>query len=81
MLNSIGSSRPIKTSKNFNPKTKFNKQFKIKTAHASSSHSYQITIKELMTMLPLHGQNTAALQHQSQWAGHTSKTNEKRCFC
>jgi hypothetical protein len=27
-----------------------------------------------MIMLPLHGQNTAALQHQRQWAGHTSKT-------
>jgi hypothetical protein len=32
------------------------------TANASSSHSYQITTKELMIMLPLHGQNTAALQ-------------------
>jgi len=32
------------------------------TAHVPSSHSYQITIKELMIMLPLHGQNTAALQ-------------------
>ena len=27
-----------------------------------SSHSYQITIKELIIMLPLDGQNTAALQ-------------------
>jgi len=34
----------------------------LKTAHASSSHSYQITIKELLIILPLHGQNTAALQ-------------------
>jgi len=34
-----------------------------------------------MIMLPLHGQNTAALQLQRQWAGHTSKTNKKRCFC
>lgn len=81
MLNSIGSSRPTKTSKNFNSKTKFNKTFNIKTACASSSHSFQITIKELMIMLPLHGQNTAALQHSSQRAGHTSKTNKKRCFC
>jgi len=31
-------------------------------------------------MLPLHGQNTAALNPISQWAGHTSKTNEKKCF-
>jgi len=59
--NSIGSSRPIKhlrilTQK---PNSTINK---IKTANASSSHSYQITIKELMIMLPLHGQNTAALQ-------------------
>ena len=61
MLNSIGSSRPIKTFENFNSKTKFNKDI-TKTANASSSHSYQITIKELMIMLPLHGQNTAALQ-------------------
>jgi hypothetical protein len=82
MLNSIGSSRPIKTSKNFNSKTKFNQLFiTLKTAHVSSSHSYQITIKELMIMLPLHGQNTATLQLKRQWAGHTSKTNEKRCFC
>jgi hypothetical protein len=34
-----------------------------------------------MIMLPLHGQNTATLQHISQWAGYTSKTNKKRCFC
>ena len=33
-----------------------------KTAHVSSSHSYQITVKDLMIMLPLHSQNTAALQ-------------------
>jgi len=33
-----------------------------KTANVSSSHLYQITIKELMIMLPLHGQNTAVLQ-------------------
>jgi len=32
----------------------------LKTAHVLSSHSYQITIKELTIMLPLHGQNTVA---------------------
>jgi len=32
------------------------------TAHVLSSHSYQITVKELMIMLSLHGQSTAALQ-------------------
>ena len=37
--------------------------YTLKTAHVSSSHSYQITIKDLMIMLPLHCQNTAALQH------------------
>ena len=36
-----------------------------KTACVLSSYSYQITIKELMIMLPLHGQNTAALQQTS----------------
>ena len=61
MSNSIGSSCPIKTFKNFNSKTKFNNTILFKTAHVSSSHSYQITIKELMIMLPLHGQNTTAL--------------------
>jgi hypothetical protein len=35
----------------------------------------QITIKELMIMLPLHCQNTAALQLISQWASYTSNTN------
>jgi hypothetical protein len=32
--------------------------------YVSSSHSYQMTIKELMIMLPLHGKNTAVLQLQ-----------------
>jgi hypothetical protein len=63
MLNSVGSSRPINTFKNLNTETKFSKNIRnSKTVHVSPSHSYQITVKELMIMLPLHGQNTAALQ-------------------
>jgi hypothetical protein len=36
-----------------------------------------MTIKEIMIMPPLQGQNTAA----RQWAGRTSKTKEKKSFC
>lgn len=80
MSNSIGSSRPIKTSKNFNSKTKFNKTFKFKTARISSSHSFQITIKELMIMLPLHGQNTAALQLKVSGQAILQKLTRKDVF-
>lgn len=60
ILNSIGSSRPKKIFRHFNLKFKFNKK-KLKTVNTSSNHSFQPTIKRLMIMLPLHGQNTAAL--------------------
>jgi hypothetical protein len=33
-----------------------------KIASTSSSHPFQLTIKELIIMQPFHGQNTAALQ-------------------
>ena len=61
MLNSKGPSRPTKTLKILTRKPNSINNIP-KTVNASSSHSYQITIKELMIMLPLHGQNTAALQ-------------------
>jgi len=61
MLKSIGSSRPIKHLRILTQKLTSIKNTS-KTAYVSSSHSHQITIKELMIMLPLHGQNTAALQ-------------------
>ena len=59
--NFIGSSRPIKTSKNLNSKTNFNKNTS-KTVYVTSSHSYQITIKELMIMLIRLSTNKIALK-------------------
>jgi hypothetical protein len=61
MSDSVGFPRPIKTSKKCNSKTTSVKKISSpKAARASSSHSYQITIKELMNTLPWHSQNTAA---------------------
>ena len=61
MSNSTGSSRPVKTFKNFNSKNQIQQNNTLKTAHVLSSHSYQIAIRELIIMLPLRGQNTAVL--------------------
>ena len=51
-----------------------------KTTYVSSSHSYQITIKELMIMLPLHGQNTAALQLKVSGQAILKKLTRKEVF-
>jgi len=60
MSKSIGSSRPIKRSKNFNLKTKFNK---ISTLKRQLMSRQAIHTRPQRTKLPLHGQNTTALQH------------------
>lgn len=44
---------------------KLNSTYYKETVNISSNHSFQPSIKRLMIMLPLHGQNTAALQLQS----------------
>jgi len=49
-------------------------------AKVSSSHSYQITIKELMIVLSLHGQNTPALQLKVSGQAILKKLTRKDFF-
>ena len=79
MLNSIGYSRPIKYISILTQKL-ISTNNTSKTAYVSSSHSYQITTKELMFMLPLHGQNTAALQLKVSGQAILQKLTRKDVF-
>jgi hypothetical protein len=68
----------------------FHNKFYFKPLHVSSkcahhqdvpsSHSYQITIKELVITLPLHGQNTADLQLKVSGQAILQKLSRKDVF-